>query len=1002
MDWTALQQAAEKLNPNGGWRCLEELADSPEFRELLHREFETPPEACDFSGVSRRDFLRLFGGTLALAGLSGVSGCVRQPQQTIVPYVNQPEQEVPGKALYYATALEFGGFGRGVVVETHEGRPTKVEGNPLHPASLGATSVFEQATILDLYNPGRSSAVLKNNEVSTWPAFLAELQAALAKSPAGGAGLHLLTGTVTSPAFGQQWQTLLQRYPGAQWHQYEAVNHDAADEGAVRAFGRRVEPQWHFDKAHVVVSFGADFLFAMPGSIRYARDLTAGRNVRSGKSVMNRLYVLESAPTITGAYADDRQAVGGSGPDGMLGYAVALATQLGVAVSTPGWTPGRAAQAWATKVAADLKAGGGPSLLIAGHGEPAELHALVNGMNAALGNFSATGSISNSDLVALSPGNQTDSLKALADAIKIGNVQVLIMLGGNWAHNAPADFDLGALIRKVPLSVHLGLYRNETSDVATWHIPQAHAFESWADTRAFDGTATILQPLIEPLFGGRTAHELLDCVAQYPGRRAYDIIRSYWMEKGALAGRGEMAWRRALHDGVIPGTEAPASAASVDPARPMIVTAKKESGLELVLAPDYGVWDGRYSENAWLQELPRPITRLSWENALLIAPSTAEEQRLSDGDVIKVRTQDGRELRGAVLVQPGVAPGVFAVSLGGGSRPEPGPAWLHREEAASAYASIGRNTGMNVYPVRTSTEQWRRTIAIEKTGETHKLVTTQQHHLVHGRDLVRLGTVADLDKLAPTPVAEHEPQTFYNLTRVETDGVAWAMVIDLTRCIGCNACVLACQSENNIPPVGRHEVERGREMHWIRVDSYYFGDINLPSIAFQPVPCMHCETAPCEPVCPVGATVHDHEGLNVQVYNRCIGTRYCSNNCPYKVRRFNFFNYGKPASTEPLLLLQNPNVTVRARGVMEKCTYCVQRISKARIAAQVENRPIRDGEVTPACAQACPTETIVFGNQNDLQSRVAAFKRSPLNYSVLADQNTRPRTTYLTRITNPV
>ena len=1005
MDWMAIKQAAQRLSPNGGWRCLEELADDPEFRALLHREFQTPPEAAEFSEVSRRDFLKLLGGTLALAGVSGVSGCVRQPQETIVPYVNQPEHRVPGKAVFYATALEFCGYGRGVVVETHEGRPTKVEGNPLHPASLGATSVFEQAAILDLYNPGRSSAVLKAGEVSTWPTFLAELQGALAKLPRG-EGLHVLTGTVTSPAFGAQWQGLLQRYPAAQWHQYEPVNQDAAFEGASRAFGQFLETQYHFDKARVVVSFGADFLFDRPGSVRYARDLMAGRNVRSGQASMNRLYVLESAPTLTGAFADDRRAVGGLGADGMAGYAAALAAKLGVTVSTPGWKPGAQAGEWAARVAADLQGGGGPSLLIAGAGESPELHALVHAMNAALGNFSeAGGSISHSAPVALAPMNQGASLKALASAIEAGSVQVLLMLGGNWARTAPADLGMDGLIRRVPLSIHLGLYRDETADAAKWHIPQAHPFESWSDIRAFDGTTSIIQPLIAPLFGGRSLHELLDCVAQYPGRNALEIIRAYWVQPGRLAGTGDEPWRRALHDGVVANSALPGQAVAIDPSRPVTVSAaaKPERALELVFAPDYGVWDGRFAENAWLQELPRPITRLSWENALLVSPATAQQRDLNTGDVICVRASDGREIRGAALVQPGVADEVFAVTLGCGSRVEPGPRWLHREKAARAFEGIGLNTGMDVYPIRTSGEAWRRGITIEKTGERHELVTTQKHHLMEGRDLVRIATLADLDKLSKEhPVPEEEPPTFYNLTRAESAGTAWAMVIDLTRCIGCNACVLACQSENNIPPVGRREVGRGRAMHWIRIDSYYFGDPAHPKIAFQPVPCMHCETAPCEQVCPVEATLHDHEGLNLQVYNRCIGTRYCSNNCPYKVRRFNFFRYAKAQTSEPLFLMQNPNVTVRSRGVMEKCTYCVQRISKARISSQLENRAIRDGEVTPACAQACPTETIVFGNKSDLTSRVAAFKKSPLNYSVLGEENTRPRTTYLTRVTNPV
>lgn len=991
--------ATSSSNPAFASRSLEDLADSREFREFIHGEFAASP------AMGRRDFLRILGGTLGLAGISELSGCVRQPRQTIVPFVNQPEQLVPGKALYYATTLEFCGFGRGVLVEAHEGRPTKVEGNPLHPASLGATSVFEQASILDLYNPARSSAVLKQGETNTWTAFLGELQTALRQLPADGAGLHLLTGAVTSPAFAEQWQALLKRYPAAQWHQYEPIHNDCAFEGSNRAFGRPVVTRPHFDKARVVVSFGSDFLFALPGSIRHARDFMAGRNVRDDQTAMNRLYVLESAPTITGACADERRAIGSAGPDGMHGYVAALARALGVPIGTPGWAPGSAAAEWAAGVAKDIKTAGGPSLLLAGAGESPELHALVHAMNAALAGFSGhSAAIVYTAPVEIAPVNHSASLRALVESLSADRVKVLFLLGGDWARTAPADFGLNALIRKAPLSVHLGLYRTETADAATWHIPQAHPLEAWSDARAFDGTASIAQPLIEPLFGGRTIHELLDCLARFPGRRAYDIVRQYWTAPGRLSESGADAWQRVLHDGVVPNTAVHPQAVTIGPVQPLELHLKEPNyELELVFTPDYSLWDGRFAENAWLQELPRPINRLSWENALLVGPDTARQQDLETGEMVRLRSPDGRTLRAPILVQPGMATGVLAVALGHGTRPEPGASWLHPESTARAFEGIGLNTGTNAYPLRTSAHPWRRAVTLEKIGERHALVTTQPHQIVARPDLVRTAPASDLTTIfKDTRKSEPEPPTLYNLTRKETDGIAWAMVIDLTRCIGCNACAMACQSENNIPPVGHEEVGRGREMHWIRVDSYYFGDPERPTIAFQPVPCMHCETAPCELVCPVAATVHDHEGLNLQIYNRCIGTRYCSNNCPYKVRRFNFFNYPKPESKEPLLLAQNPNVTVRTRGVMEKCTYCVQRITAGRISAEVEKRAIRDGEIVPACAQACPSEAIIFGDLNDPQSRVAKLKRTALNYALLGELNTHPRTTYLMRITNPL
>ena len=984
-------QPIKALDIKSGWRCLEELAGSREFRERLERELAIPPGEGGISGVSRRDFLRLLGGTFALVGFSGLSGCVRQPQQTIVPYVDQPERLVLGKPLYYATALEFAGFARGVVVETHEARPTKVEGNPLHPATLGATSVFEQAAILDLYNPTRSSAVLKEGVTNTWSAFLGELQAALAKLPSSGTGLHVLTGTVTSPTFGAQWSTLLRRYPAAQWHQYEPLNHDAQFEGTNQAFGRFVQTQYHFDQAQTIVSFDADFLFAMPGSVRYARDFVSGRSVSDGATTMNRLYVLESAPTLTGASADDRRPIA---PRAIIEYAVALARKLGVALTLGGAHPGDAAQQWAAEVAADLKSARAPTLIIAGAAMPAELHALVHAMNAALGNVGS--SVTYSDPVEVATMNQTRSLKALAEAIRAGKVGVLLMLGGDWAHTSPIDFGMDALIRQVPLSVHLGVYRNRTANAARWHIPQAHPLEAWSDARAFDGTASIAQPLVEPFFGGRTMHELIDCVSQFPGRNAHDILRDYWLQ----AGVDEGAWRRALHEGILKSTAAATQTPVISSVPAITLEANRAGDVELVFRPDYGVWDGRFSENAWLQELPRPISRLSWENALLVSPATAQQAQLITGDLVQVKARDGRTIGGAVMVQPGMADGVYAITLGAGPDPEPG-LWFTGVTPAGAPTQsdkMAQNAGIDAYPIRTSDEPWRRVVSLEKTAGKHQLATVQQHHVVNSDDLVRIGRFSERSSISP---GEHAASNgFYNLTRTATDGVAWGMVIDLTRCIGCNACVVACQAENNIPPVGRSEVLRGREMHWIRIDSYYFGDPNRPLIAFQPMPCMHCETAPCELVCPVDATVHDHEGLNVQVYNRCIGTRYCSNNCPYKVRRFNFFNYAKAEQKEPLLLAQNPNVTVRTRGVMEKCTYCVHRITAGRIQAETEQRPIRDGEVIPACAQACPTRAIVFGDIN-AKSRVAGLKETALNYPLLPELNTCPRTSYLKRIINP-
>lgn len=986
------QREKGKISPPA-WRSLEELAGGEGVTELLGREFAVPPDETDTAaGLRRRDFLKLVGGTLGLAGLSGLSGCTVRPRGKIVPYVDQPEQIIPGKPLFYATALEFRGYGRGVLVETHEGRPTKVEGNPTHPATLGATSIFEQAALFDLYNPARSNSILKEGELSSWNACLGELQIALEKLPEDGAGLCLLTETITSPTFADQWKTLSERYPAARWYRYEPLHDEQAQGVAREVFGAERELVYHFDKAKTIVSFDSDFLFGLPGSVRYARDLMAGRESATPGG-MSRIYALEAVPTITGCYADERKPVR---YNDIIQYVIALAEEIGTAPSLEGLAPGADARNWARRVAADLKRGE-PALFVAGESQPGDVHRLVHELNRRLGSYQ-NGVIDVIDTVRGTP--KSGSLGELAEAANAGSVTILLMLGGNWVRTAPADTRFEEALAHIPLTIHSGLYVEETALASRWHIPQAHPFEVWGDTRAFDGTASIIQPLIEPLFGGRSVTEIFDCVVNFPGRPSQKIIKSYWM----LRGMDEDEWRRALHDGVVAGSKSQPTGGSVTQASMAGSREGSPAGeLDLLFVPDGSLWDGRYGRNSWLQELPRPITKLSWENAFLISPATAAEHEVTTGSIIEVRevrATDGRALTGMVLVQPGVAAGTIAVSLGSGS-------WPVKEEGGYFQTRVfrpkGREVeclGINAYPLRTSHSQWRVPVSLVKQGGERKPLTTQHHHLVHGRDLLRVGSLQQLEKLYSAP-EEKSPPTLYNLTEQMTDGYAWAMSIDLSRCIACNACMVACQAENNIPPVGWEEVSRGREMHWIRLDSYYFGDENEPFIASQPMACMHCETAPCELVCPVEATLHDHEGLNVQVYNRCIGTRYCSNNCPYKVRRFNFFRYAEENAREPLQLMANPDVTIRARGVMEKCTYCVQRISAARIRASIENRPIRDGEVIPACAQVCPTETIIFGNINDPASRVAARKRERFDYVLLREQGTHPRTSYLPRVINP-
>jgi molybdopterin-containing oxidoreductase family iron-sulfur binding subunit len=974
------------------WRTLEEFTRSDHFQPLLEKEFPSAA-ALLAGGVSRRDFLRLMSASLALAGLGA---CSRRPREEIVPYVNPPEEVNSGQSLFYATAFPFCGYGSGILVKSHEGRPIKIEGNPQHPASLGATSPFAQAAILDLYDPERSQVVRRPRGIATWDDFITAAAARMdLQAGKGGAGLRLLTGRITSPALGQQIRTLLEQFPQARWHRYEAVGRDNSKEGARRAFAQDGETVFRFDRAEVVVSLESDFLYEDPGSLRYARDFSGLRRVRGKQGRMNRLYVVEPSPSITGSMADHRLAL----PSGsILPLTQALARRLGI-----GGTAGEDAPtvapyaAWIDGVAADLQAHRGKSVVIAGEPQPSAVHVLAHAINQFLGNSGKT--VMFAGAVEEGAPNRTGSLADLAREISEGAVEALFILDSNPAFSAPADLRFGEALAKVPFRVHLGQYENETSVLCHWHIPQAHFLETWGDIKSFDGTVTIMQPLIAPLYGGKSPHELLGVLSGNRDVTPHDVVREFWRARRRDTDFDGW-WQRVLHDGVIPGTAYPEETAKASPLKlqgsstpslkPEPENGKPETrdSLELVFRPDPTIWDGRFANNGWLQELPKPLTKLTWDNAALVSPRTAERLALNNGDVVELQFAENR-VTAPVWINPGQADESVTVHLGYG-----------RTHAGS----VGKGIGFNAYPLRTTGQMWfGRGLQVTKTGRRFDLAATQGHHTMARRPLVISGTL-DQYRAQPEFVQEkrHAPapeQTLYPPHRYDAN--AWGMVIDTNVCIGCSACVVACQAENNIPVVGKDQVATGREMHWLRVDRYYEGEPENPEVLYQPVPCMHCENAPCESVCPVGATVHSSEGLNEMVYNRCVGTRYCSNNCPYKVRRFNFYQYADfhtPASK----LRYNPDVTVRSRGVMEKCTYCVQRINHARIDAKKENRQVRDGEVLTACQQACPTEAIVFGNLTDAGSAVAKLKRDPLNYGLLEELNTRPRTTYLARLKNPV
>ncbi len=997
IDFATAHDAAQKTGPEY-WRSLEELAGSEEFQEALHREF--PRGASEWvDTVSRRGFLKVMGASL---GLAGMTGCVKLPKEAIVPYVRQPEGVIPGRPMYYATAVTLGGYASPVLVESHLGRPTKIEGNDLHPASQGGTDIFTQASLLGLYDPDRSQTVNSLGEVRSWQAFLAAIRGPLSAQKAlQGAGIRILTPTISSPTLADQLRTFLKNYPQAKWHVWEPVNRDNAIEGAKLAFGQPVETRYDFSKADVIVSLDADFLYAgFPGNARYIRDFAARRNPDSGN--MNRLYVIESTPSSTGAKADHRLSVRAN---------EILATARKLADSFPVNAPHMAIDdvlrndpAYGGLPISDLRKCRGASIVIAGDHQPAEVHASTHAINAALGNVGKT--VFYTDPVDANPVNQTESIKELAADMQAGKVDLLIILGGNPAYDAPADLNFAELLKsnKVPLRVHYGLHQNETAELCQWHVPATHELESWGDTRAYDGTVSIIQPLIAPLYNGKSALEFVALLNGQADATGYDLVRSYWQKQGTNAPVLHDApfvfdrfWPKCLHDGWIEGTTFALRQITLKQTSFSESSIPAANAIELNIRRDPTIYDGHFSNNGWLQELPKPMSKLTWDNAVLIGPKMAQRLGIATEDVVELEL-NGKKVKGSVWIQAGHPDNSVTITLGYG-----------RTKAGR----VGTAQGFNAYELRTTTSPWIASgVKISKTGETYKLATTQGYQSMDTPDgahrpLVREATLEEYKKEPEFAKEEETPKdlTLYEPYPYDKEDYAWGMAIDLNKCVGCNNCMLACQSENNIAVVGKEQCVIGRHMHWIRVDAYYQGDRDNPRAFFQPVPCMQCENAPCEVVCPVGATNHSAEGLNDMVYNRCVGTRYCSNNCPYKVRRFNFLLF-QDWDTPQYKMMRNPDVSVRSRGVMEKCTYCIQRINERRIDTETasvrESKKIMIGdELQTACQQSCPADAIVFGNINNPESRVSKLKAQARNYSLLGELNTRPRTTYLAEVRNP-
>jgi Fe-S-cluster-containing dehydrogenase component len=925
--------------------------------------------------IDRRVALQLMASGAALA----LASCGR-PAEEIVPYVNIPERMTPGIPLRFASTLALAGFGRGVIATSVEGRPIKIDGNPHHPASLGATDVFAEAALLSLYDPDRSKAVRRGTGVYSWDAFEAALRTQLAAERGRhGSGLRILTNRITSPTLLAQIDTLLESFPEAKWYRYEPVDDDAARTGAARVFGRPLSAIPRLADARVAVTLDADPIGPGPGQIRFGHDFISARKSKwafEQAPEFLRLYAVESAWSLTGANADHRIALS---PQFVHNFALALASPLGATVPT-GELPAGAAR-FARAAAADLKSAPGQALVLAGRSQPPEIHALCHWINAQL--KAPVDLIEPVDPV---PIGHAVALRALADDLAAQRVETLVIIGANPAYDGPADLRLGDLIAAVPFSAHFGLYADETAMRCRWHLPMSHPLESWSDLRAFEGTASIVQPLIRPLYDTRTAHQLIAVLQGEVSPSSHDIVVSNWR---ARSGSDDFPtwWREVLHNGVVPDTAArPVAAPPVE--LPQVAPAPEPSGFTLTISPDPSVWDGCFANNAWLQECPKPLTKQVWGNALHVSPVDGKRLGLVDGDVVRLEI-GGVGIEAPVLVRAGQPENVVAATLGYGR-------W--------SAGAIGNRVGFDVFGLRTLDNLWLRTGAkLSKTGASQNLLLAQKHFQLEGeaKELQPRMSLAELaagKRLADRP-GEHLP-TLY--PPYDYDTYAWAMVIDNAACIGCNACVVACQAENNVPVVGPDEIAMGRDMHWLRVDTYIIDE----RPGFSPVPCMHCEHAPCEPVCPVAASIHDSEGLNAQVYNRCVGTRFCQSNCPYKVRRFNFFGYADGQEyanlgAEVVRAVFNPDVTVRARGVMEKCTYCVQRISRARRAAEKEKRQIRDGEVVTACQAACPTRAISFGDLNDPHSQVNELRQEPRLYELLGHLGTRPRTTYLAHVRNP-
>ena len=1036
------------------WRSLSELAESEEFQQYLDKEF-IDVQVGQEGSVSRRRFMQLMGASFTLAGTTGCwwEGNGFWKEEKILPHARRPQGWAPGTTREFSTSFPLNGIAQGLRVTSADGRPVKIEGNPEDSATRGNTTSYAQASVLGLYDPDRSKTPAKAAAGGMQSISLADVEKALAASTAdlaGGLGLAILTENDSSPSVARLKQRLMAKYPQARWVSYSPLHRDNEVKGSVGAFGQAARAHYDLTKADVLVTLDSDLLTKHPNSLQYAADWASNRNPDSGK--MSRTYAVESRFTATGSTADHRYAVR---PSQVKAYLVKLEDEVRRELNetrlSGEFTSGAIIDdaKWVSVIAKDLAANRGKSLVVAGREQSSDVHALVHRLNALLGNVGKTVSYTQEP----ETGDSAAALKALTADMAKGSIATLIMLGGNPVYDSPADVDFKGALAKVGFSLHLSAYRDETSRASSWHVPASHYLETWGDARRWDGTITIVQPLIKPLYASWTKSELLSVLVN--GKTGDDRLRvaetitlasapapapvaEESTEDAAVAAEAtpvedtrdpelkalklmnsdDRRWRKVIHRGFIEGsayplvdTEIQAFAVTNWPKGTMKASDTLQNGeFEVAFFEDGKVHDGRYANNGWLQETPDTLSKLTWDNAALVSPKTAKKLGLVEEDVISIKV-GSETIEAPVSVLPGQPTGTVALAFGYG-----------RSEAGVVGGSLSQgidSPGVSAYGLRTSDEQWHRTGAtIAKTGKTYTLASTQEHHAIDKTGM------EERERRAVTFVREMDLETYQKngstanqkydtfpkekllslFDQHKYEGHKWGMTIDLSTCTGCNTCVVACTAENNVPVVGKEQVKKGREMHWLRLDRYFAGDEEAPEMLLQPLGCVQCQNAPCEQVCPVAATVHSEEGLNDMVYNRCIGTRYCANNCPFKVRRFNYHNYHedlKDPKNKVKTMVFNPEVSVRVRGVMEKCTYCVQRIKEAKLVASNEKRTLRDGDITPACAQACPTDAIVFGDLNDKQSRVAKLQTLARSYQMLFELNIRPRTQYLAKIRNP-